>query len=270
MSGHPGKSRSSDGKAVRWIHRSRILGTTVLATAMISASVAGPAEAAPAPLACGDVILADTTLHTDILNCEANGLVIGADGITLNLNGHTIAGNGVFQPDRFEAGILLLDHHHVRITGPGTTTEHNAAGIATFDDQHNLVLHNTASHNDFTGIVLSGTFDRAEGNTTSDNGSDELKTCRVRHGCRMRPHVAPGTSSRSACRIPSVFSPNGRAIFVPDEPVGKGSSGEVQELDRHPLWHAACSSAILIEYLGHLGQHVVASVAADHDESIDA
>jgi parallel beta-helix repeat protein len=145
------------------------------------------------PLACGDVILTDTTLHADLLDCDASGLVIGADGIALNLNGHTVGGNGVSVPDRFEAGVLVLGRHHVRIIGPGTvqgfiqgvhverthdsqvvgvTAEHNVGGISTFNDDHNAVRRNTASHNDFVGIALSGTFDLAENNSTSDNGSD--------------------------------------------------------------------------------------------------
>src|SRR6187397_2115134 len=45
-------------------------------------------------IACGDTITADTTLDRDLTGCRSNGLVIGADDITLDLNGHTISGNG--------------------------------------------------------------------------------------------------------------------------------------------------------------------------------
>jgi hypothetical protein len=31
-------------------------------------------------------------LHNDLTNCTTDGLVIGADNITLDLNGHTIDG----------------------------------------------------------------------------------------------------------------------------------------------------------------------------------
>jgi parallel beta-helix repeat protein len=53
-----------------------------------------PARATPPIVACGDTITADTTLHADLLNCPGHGLVIGADKVHLNLNGHTIAGSG--------------------------------------------------------------------------------------------------------------------------------------------------------------------------------
>ena len=51
------------------------------------------AEAANQPQ-CGDTITADTTLHQDLVNCPNNGIIIGADNITLDLNGHTIDGDG--------------------------------------------------------------------------------------------------------------------------------------------------------------------------------
>ncbi len=51
------------------------------------------AEAANQPH-CGDTITADTTLHRDLVNCPNNGIIIGADNVTLNLNGHTIDGDG--------------------------------------------------------------------------------------------------------------------------------------------------------------------------------
>jgi hypothetical protein len=38
---------------------------------------------------CGDTITTDTTLESDLVNCPNNGIVIGADNITLDLNGHT-------------------------------------------------------------------------------------------------------------------------------------------------------------------------------------
>lgn len=45
-------------------------------------------------LVCGDTITTDTKLRGHLLNCPDNGLVIGASGITLNLNGKRITGEG--------------------------------------------------------------------------------------------------------------------------------------------------------------------------------
>ena len=46
---------------------------------------AGPAAASQ--VSCGDTITADTTLDSDLVNCPNNGIVIGADDITLDLDG---------------------------------------------------------------------------------------------------------------------------------------------------------------------------------------
>ena len=51
-----------------------------------------PAEAHN--LACGDVVSEDTKLDRNLSDCPADGLVIGADGVRLDLNGHTIDGDG--------------------------------------------------------------------------------------------------------------------------------------------------------------------------------
>jgi parallel beta-helix repeat protein len=56
--------------------------------------VAGAGQAATSQVDCGDVITHDTKLDHDLSDCPDNGLVIGADGVTLDLNGHTIDGDG--------------------------------------------------------------------------------------------------------------------------------------------------------------------------------
>ena len=52
------------------------------------------AEAADKQPSCGDTITADTTLDGDLIDCPNNGIVIGADNVTLDLNGHPVAGDG--------------------------------------------------------------------------------------------------------------------------------------------------------------------------------
>ena len=54
-------------------------------------TVFGPAAAADD--LCGATIVADLKLDQD-LTCAGNGLIVGADGIKLNLDGHTITGSG--------------------------------------------------------------------------------------------------------------------------------------------------------------------------------
>jgi hypothetical protein len=43
---------------------------------------------------CGQTITADTTLESDLTKCTGPAIRIGADDITIDLNGHTITGKG--------------------------------------------------------------------------------------------------------------------------------------------------------------------------------
>jgi parallel beta-helix repeat protein len=81
---------------------------------------------------CGDTLTQDTRLHRD-LNCAGSGLIIGADNVRLDLNGHTVAGangeqsvgievasrhgvtvrNGVIR--NFQIGIRLTDARHAQL-----------------------------------------------------------------------------------------------------------------------------------------------------------
>jgi hypothetical protein len=69
------------------------------AAALWCASVAPAAH-----VQCGDVITQDTTLDSDLNDCPGDGIVIGADSITLNLAGHVIDGVGSGRGVDNEAG----------------------------------------------------------------------------------------------------------------------------------------------------------------------
>lgn len=60
--------------------------------AAIGISMAWAPAALATHVSCGDTITTDTALDSDLTNCPGNGVVIGADGITLDLRGHTIDG----------------------------------------------------------------------------------------------------------------------------------------------------------------------------------
>ena len=65
----------------------------VLALTVASFTVLGASSALASHVACGDTITTDTTLDSDLVNCPNNGIIIGANNITLDLNGHTIDGD---------------------------------------------------------------------------------------------------------------------------------------------------------------------------------
>jgi nitrous oxidase accessory protein NosD len=77
--------------------------------------------------ACGQVVEGVVELNSD-LNCTGDGLIVGADGTTIRLNGHTIRGPG---PDSSKVGISVGNQDGVRIEGPGTIQEFQAGILAS-------------------------------------------------------------------------------------------------------------------------------------------
>ena len=53
-----------------------------------------PGTAHARSLACGDRVTQDVKLTPDLRDCQGVGLVIAADGITLDLGGHSVDGTG--------------------------------------------------------------------------------------------------------------------------------------------------------------------------------
>src|SRR5215207_1420280 len=106
------------------------------AIATLSLAVCQPASAAH--VQCGDVLVADTTLDSDLLECPGNGLVIGAAGITLDLNGHTVdgtaSGNGIERiADNRLGATIRIEDGTVRdfLTGVKFEGEDDGAGPVT-------------------------------------------------------------------------------------------------------------------------------------------
>jgi nitrous oxidase accessory protein NosD len=56
-------------------------------------TIATPAVAHEATITCGTVVTTNLTLHADLM-CTGDALSVGADGITIDLAGHTISGAG--------------------------------------------------------------------------------------------------------------------------------------------------------------------------------
>ena len=101
-------------------------------------------------LQCGDRITRSTTLTADVGPCAADGIIIGADNIMLNLNGHTISGTpGI--GDGNVAGIRIPFKTGVRVTGlPGKSGK---TGTVTGFDAG--VFVNGGSGNTVENLVIS-------------------------------------------------------------------------------------------------------------------
>jgi hypothetical protein len=164
-------------------------------------AVAAPANAAQ--LHCGSTITKSTTLTKDITDCPGVGLRIGADDITLDLNGHTVSAAAKRNPKAH--GILNEGYDHVTIRG-GTVSGFGAYGVRLSHADRNVVQDMVMSGN-FTGI---GLFESDRG-LVSDNrmGSSRF----------VGANLTGGKANRVVRNV--IFDGAGPGVFVhssPDEP----------------------------------------------------
>ncbi|MHA6780363.1 right-handed parallel beta-helix repeat-containing protein [Pseudonocardia saturnea] len=128
-----------------------------------------PVEAAAT---CGQVITVSTRLTEDLLNCPEDGIVVGADAITIDLGGVTIDGSGIgagVRNDGFDAVTITNGFVQEFVDGvalnPGTT--------------RNIVSDITVQLAEQAGVTLTNADDGISGNTVrtstfAGNGSGVL------------------------------------------------------------------------------------------------
>lgn len=151
------------------------LGATLAALATFAVAAGFPPSAAAAggpPVSCGSVITQDTTLTADVLGCHGDGLVVGADHVTLDLGGHVVSGDAVEDPA--DVGIHVIGHHDVDVVGG--TVEGFYRGIVFEAAPDGSVRSTTTRHTTRRGIVLSDGSDRGvvRDNLAMDNGASSV------------------------------------------------------------------------------------------------
>jgi parallel beta-helix repeat protein len=128
----------------------KLSATVVLAFTMLALTVT-PAIASH--VQCGDVITQDTTLDSDLIDCRSDGIVIGADNIMLDLNGHTVDG---YAPDggRAYQGIHSEGHDGVVIEN-GTVTQF-VTGVASESGGRDVVVRRMTLADSAAGAFVFG------------------------------------------------------------------------------------------------------------------
>jgi parallel beta-helix repeat protein len=166
----------------------------VAAIAVVMALGAGSGQAGPTPVVCGQVITHDTHVGNDLLNCPADGLMIGAANIKLDLGHHVIDGDGVNAPTddgidntggfdnvKITHGTVQEFFHGVHLVGASknkvehVTVLHTSVGIAlqTLSNE-NKIAHNKVSGN-FDGIHLTASdTNKIEHNDVFGNSSSAI------------------------------------------------------------------------------------------------
>ena len=114
--------RSGDGDPVTKV------GLLLVFAVVAAFSAPGASGTSKTALACGDVVLTNVVLEKSLKDCPASGLIVGADNITIDLNGRTIEGT------RAEAsvGVEAVGRSGITIKGGGRIRNF-AVGVRLFD-----------------------------------------------------------------------------------------------------------------------------------------
>ena len=140
----------------------------LLAAAVPSSALAPGAYGAVAvSVSCGDTITIDTKLANDLTDCPGHGIVIGADDITLDLNGHTVDGNG-------NGAGFGVDNRagHDRVTIRGGSIREFLEGVMIVGARENRLRDLSTSHNRHGGIGVAESADvQIERNSSAANAT---------------------------------------------------------------------------------------------------
>ncbi len=123
---------------------------------LVAVAVLGLAACDPA-VRCGGVITKDTKVTKDVLDCAGDGLSVGADHITIDLNGHTISSVG---------GVALRIEGHRGVRVRNGTVEGTVAGLAATDAEQ-LTLEGLVVHGEDAGMHLERVTDSVVRQTTA-------------------------------------------------------------------------------------------------------
>jgi len=161
------------------MHRHRSLERLALVTTLAftcSGVTAGSLAAAVGPQPhCGSVLTHSTVLTRDLTGCPSNGLVIGADDVTLDLNGHTVDGDGTLQDPCLgdQPCDVGIDNSagHKRVTVRAGSVADFATGVLLVGADETDLRQLSVAGSFFAGIVVvnsSGT--RVTLSTVTGNG----------------------------------------------------------------------------------------------------
>src|SRR6266550_1203166 len=160
-------------------------------TAALLTVGAGAALAKKQPVACGQVIMHSIHLRNDLIDCPGPGLVIGANHIKVDLDGHTIDGvnnpaaNGIDNTggfdnvvirhgtiQQFQQGVQLVNASGNTLSR--LTVQQTFRGIELGSSDHAKIDHNRVTAN-FDGIhLVSSTGNRISHNNVFGNTASAI------------------------------------------------------------------------------------------------
>jgi hypothetical protein len=138
-------------------------------------------------LSCGQAITASTTLSADVGPCAADGVIINADHVTLNLNGHHIFGTGTFGVESSNVGVVV-ENGTVDGFGAGVTLHGDSSRVMNMHigaasalginvtGKNEVISGNRVFGSDGQGIQDSGVGSQYTNNILQSNSFNGLVT----------------------------------------------------------------------------------------------
>ena len=108
-----------------------------------------PSQNGGSEISCGQTVQGNVTLTAN-LNCNGDGLIVGDDATTINLNGFGVYGPGA---DNSKVGIGITEDNVV-INGPGIISGFEAGVLLTGASE--FAIHALILQNNEIGIFLTG------------------------------------------------------------------------------------------------------------------
>ena len=169
----------------------------VLVLAGLVTGIVAPATASDL---CGTTILANLTLDHD-LNCSGNGLIVGADGITINLNGHTIVGPG--------SGVGISVSNRTGVVIVGGTVKNFLAGVQLVNSTAIVVKENRFTGNQDAVFLVGSSGSTIKENTAWQNS---------RVGVMLRPSGIRNSTQNLVAE--NTLTDNTNGIILVETPTG--------------------------------------------------
>jgi putative surface-exposed virulence protein len=150
---------------------SRKITTILAATALVAAFavLAGPSEGSSSlPITtCGQTVTTNAVLTQDLTCAGQIGIYVGASGITIDLQGHTLSG------DQINDGIRVNGWD--RVTIKNGVVRNFAPGVSAFNSADNLTISNLVlSGNTSHGASIEGDSASIKSTTASGNGQSGI------------------------------------------------------------------------------------------------
>lgn len=166
-----GIRHSSRRRRLRVVAAAATAGAVFLVAGATTIGSSAQPGVAPTVVPCGAVITVNTKLASDLSNCPDDGVVIGRNGVTLDLNGHTIDGNDMDADQGIDNTGGFDD---LRVRGPGVIRDFSEGVSIQFADDSTVRRLRIVSNQDQGILVVDSDENVFEDNFLSGNGANGM------------------------------------------------------------------------------------------------